>query len=126
MKKSYRLHQEALYRDALKGARIQVKKVTAHKDASATIPSNEKTAEAVKKLQGVEILAEGKTELTFRLPAAVEWHAQNPPNFTAEQRAEQQAERDARKAARVAKRAEADADEDGGEEPEAEDDEQSE
>lgn len=123
MKKSYRLHQEALYRDALKAARIQVKKVTAHKDASATIPSSERIATAVKALPDVEVLAEGKTEITFRLPAALEWHNQNPPNITPEERAQQEAERQARLAAREAKRlAKIEAeDEDGGDEPEAAD-----
>lgn len=128
MKKSYRLHMEDLYVQALKSVRVQAKKVTAHKDASATIASNEKTAEAVKKIPGVELLNDGKTELTFRIPAAVEWHNQNPPNFTADERAAAEAERAARKAAREAKLA-SQVEGDGGDDPETDDeaeDEQSE
>lgn len=129
MKKSYRLHQEGLYRDALKAARVQVKKVTAHKDGSATIPSNEKIVAQVKGLPGVVVLAEGKTEITFSLPAALEWHKENPPNFTQEQRNEQKAERDARKTAREAKRlaqGEGDEGDDDGDEPDGDEEDSSE
>lgn len=105
MKKSYRIAQEKTYTDALASVKVKVKKVTAHRDASATIASSEKINELVKSLPGVEILAEGKTEITFRIPAAVEYHNSNPPLLTEVEKAAQEAERDARKAERDAKRA---------------------
>lgn len=107
MKKSYRLAQEATYAAALKAVKVSVKKVTAHKDGSATIAANEKVAAAVKRIEGVQVLAEGKGELTFSIPAAMEYHAANPPLWTEEQKAAMAAEAAQRKAERAAKRADA-------------------
>jgi hypothetical protein len=104
MKKSYRIAQETIYTQALATVKVKVKKVTAHRDGSATIPSNEKVNAAVKSLPGVEVLAEGKTEITFRIPAAVEYHLQNPPLLTEAERQQQEAERAAKREARAAKR----------------------
>lgn len=109
MKKSYRLAQEAVYAAALKGIGITPKKVTAHRDASATVKANEKQVEKVKTLAGVEIIHEGKGEVTLRLPAAIEYHNANPPLRTEaewealrQEAQERQAKRDARRALEAA------------------------
>ncbi len=124
MKKSYRLAQEANYAAALKSVKVVVKKITAHKDGSATIPATEKVIAAVKRIEGVEVIAEGKGEITFRIPVATEYHTANPPLWTEAQKAAMAAEAAARKAERAAKRAAAEVEMDEEEEDDSEGDEE--
>lgn len=104
MKKSYRLAQEAAYAAALKTVKVTVKKVTAHKDGSASIPGNAAVLAAVKRIAGVTVISTGDGIIRFTVPAAVEYHTANPPLYTEEQKAAMEAEKAARKAARLAKR----------------------
>jgi len=104
VKKSYRIAQEKIYTDALAAVKVKVKKVTAHRDGSATIPVNEKSLPVVKGLANVEILAEGKTEMTIRIPAAVRYHNDNPPLLTEAERDAQKAEAEKKRAERAANR----------------------
>lgn len=123
MKKSYRLAQEATYAAALKEVRVVVKKVTSHKDGSASIPATEKVVAAVKRIKGVVVISEGDGEIRFTVPAALEYHTANPPLFTEEEKAAAAADKEARKAARAQKRAAAEVeveDEGEGEEPASE------
>lgn len=100
MKKSYRVAQEATYGDALRAVKVRVEKVTVHLDGSATIPTTEKATAAVKRIEGVEIISEGKTELTFTIPEAMKYHAEHAPRFTEAEKAKLAEEREARKSAR--------------------------
>ncbi len=91
MKKSYRLAQERIYTDAItlaSNGKAKPKKVTAHRDASATVWTDPKLTALIKAIPGVDILEEGKTEITFTVPAALEYHTSNPPLFTAEEKEE--------------------------------------
>lgn len=97
MKKSYRIQIETIYTAALQSVRVKAKKVTAHRDASATVRGDEKVVSAVKRLPDVEVISEGKGEITFRIPAAQEYHNAHPPLFTDAEKAQQEADKEARR-----------------------------
>lgn len=125
MKKSYRLAQEAAYAAALKTVKVTVKKVTAHKDGSASIPATEKVVAAVKRIPGVIVISAGDGEIRFTVPAAVEYHAANPPLFTEAEKAADAEAKAARKAERLAKRSAAEVAVEDEDEPETAQDEDS-
>jgi len=103
MKKSYRLNQEALYAAALKTVRVTVRKVTVHLDASATVKGDERVEKAIRRIEGVEVKSVGGGEITFRVPAAAQYDAANPPRFTEAEKAAEAAAKAERKAERASK-----------------------
>lgn len=124
MKKSYRLNMEALYAAALKTVRVTVRKVTVHLDASATVKGDEKVANAIRRIEGVEVLSAGGGSVTFRIPAAAQYHAEHAPRMTQAEKEAAAAEKAQRKAERAAKRAEAQVEDDGAEVEETDADEE--
>lgn len=124
MKKGYRLAQEAAYAEALKKVRVHVRKVTVHLDASATVKGDEKVANAIRRIEGVEVLSAGGGSVTFRIPAAAQYHAEHAPRMTQAEKDAAAAEKAQRKAERAAKRAEAQVEDDGAEVEETDADEE--
>jgi hypothetical protein len=103
MRKDFRIQIENIHKAALESVGVKgVKKITAHRDASATVASSEKVAAAVARIPDVEVLLNGSTSITFRVPAAVQYAEARPALTTPQERAEAKAEREARKAAKRA------------------------
>ena len=109
MKKSYRIALEDIYTTALAGKGIAVEKVTAHRDASATIRAGEDVQAVIQTIPGVEIVASSSVQITFHIPAAHEYHNQNPPLKTEEEKEQERLEKEQRKAERAAKKGQAEA-----------------